>query len=66
MPLISMLDKITSAKDQSLYSLALFLDLRKAFDTVQFKILLSKLNWYGIRGTPLKLFESYRVIESNL
>ena len=59
MPMISMLDKITSAKDQSLYSLALFLDLKKAFDTVQFQILLAKLNWYGIRGTPLKLFESY-------
>ena len=36
-----------------------FLDLSKAFCTVSHKIVLSKLYAYGIRGTPLKWFESY-------
>lgn len=36
-----------------------FLDLAKAFDTVNHKLLLSKLEKQGIRGTPLDLLTSY-------
>ena len=37
----------------------IFIDLRKAFDTVNHKILLRKLDHYGIRDNSLKWFESY-------
>jgi hypothetical protein len=39
--------------------LAVFLDLKKAFDTVSIPILLRNLHDVGIRGDPLKLLESY-------
>ena len=39
----------------------IFLDFKKAFDTVNHKILLEKLERYGIRGKTLALFENYLI-----
>ena len=45
--------------DENLYTCALYVDLSKAFDTVNHQLLLQKLNHYGICGVPLELFQSY-------
>ena len=49
--LLSIVEKIRSALDKNMYSCRVFIDLGKAFDTVNHRILLSKLYHYGIRGS---------------
>jgi len=50
---------ITNNIEDKSNTLSLFLDLSKAFDTIDHKILLTKLKHYGIRGSSLSWFESY-------
>jgi hypothetical protein len=59
MSLLDMQDKISKAIDNNEFSIGIFLDLAKAFDTVNHTILLEKLQHYGIRGIALKWFKSY-------
>ena len=59
MALIVLIDKILKKLDNGNFVLGLFLDLSKAFDTVNHKILINKMYKYGIRGTALKWFQSY-------
>ena len=44
--------------DRGQYNVAIFIDLCKAFDTVNHNILLCKLWHYGIRGTEMRWFKS--------
>ena len=50
---------LLDAFHRKLYTIALFLDLSRAFDTINKEILLFKLSCYGIRGSPLSFLESY-------
>ena len=59
MALMILTDKLTKALDDGEYAIGLFLDFRKAFDTVDHSILLHKLHTYGIRGAAYKWFQSY-------
>ena len=52
-------EEIYKAFNNEKFSLAVFIDLKKAFDTVDFDILLSKLEHYGIHNVELEWFANY-------
>ena len=57
--LLDLTDKISRQIDEKKHSLGIFIDLSKAFDTLDHHILIRKLEYLGIRGLALQWFESY-------
>ena len=57
--LVQLYDKITDAIANKEHVIGVFMDLSKAFDTLDHQILLQKLYSYGIRGVALSWFKSY-------
>ena len=57
--MIEITEQIKESIDSGKFGCGIFIDLKKAFDTVNHDILLKKLEHYGIRGSMLKWFESY-------
>ena len=57
--LVDLLEQITKSIDNGEFAITLFLDLSKAFDTVNHSIVLSKLSYYGIKGLENVWFKSY-------
>lgn len=59
MALLSIKEKIIQNFEDKKYTLGIFLDFKKAFDSIKHDILLKKLSEYGVRGLALDLIRSY-------
>jgi hypothetical protein len=59
MAVVDMVERVREAWRKNNVALGVFIDLKKAFDSVDHRILLSKLEHYGMRGEALGLLESY-------
>ena len=60
------MSNINSAVLNKEYCFALYMDVSKAFDCTNHKIILMKLEEYGIRGAALKWFTSYLDLRSQI
>ena len=57
--IVHLVNEILKSFDNNCYTLGVFIDLSKAFDTVDHNVLLKKLFHYGVRDNNLKLLQSY-------
>ena len=57
--LIDITDRIQEACDNGQYACGIYLDFKKAFDTVNHNILLDKLSHYGVRRIEINWFKTY-------
>ena len=56
---IELIDQIFDDLNKKHNPIAIYMDLSKAFDTLDHKVLISKLHYYGIRGVALEWFKNY-------
>ena len=57
--ILDIINQIQNNMEKSMFSCAVFIDLKKAFNTVNHSILLDKLQFYGITGIIHEWFSSY-------
>ena len=57
--LMELTEDITQSLDERKHTIGVFIDLKKAFDTIDHKILLKKLSHYGLRGKSNDWIKSY-------
>ena len=57
--ILDIFETLQNNMDKHYFPCGVFIDLKKAFDTVNHKILLDKLNYYGFRGIINEWFQSY-------
>ena len=56
---MELIEEITNAKDNKKHAIGVFIDLKKACDTVDHRILIKKLEHYGVRGAASDWLKSY-------
>ena len=66
MAITTLTTKITEAIENNEFTFGMFLDLYKAFDTVNHSILIGRLEHYGIRGIPFEWFKNYLTNRSQI
>ena len=54
-----LVDQISNSSEKNLFTLGVFMDFSKTFDTVDDVILIKKLDHYGVKGRNLLWFKSY-------
>ena len=59
MAIMELVENNTTAMDNGKFTIGVFIDLKKAFDTVDHSILVTKLGHYGIRGVAKQWLSSY-------
>ena len=57
--MIQLISQILQAFKENDHTIGIFIELSKAFDTVNHHLLLQKLELYGIKYNNLKWFQSY-------
>ena len=57
--IIEITERIRKSMEEKKVGCGLFVDLSKAFDTINHKILITKMEHYGIRGVAINWFKSY-------
>ena len=57
--IMELVSEILKNKENGIHTASVFLDLSKAFDTLDLRILLLKMECHGIRGLPNDWFHSY-------
>ena len=59
MAIVQLFNKINNAVEKNETTIGVYLDLSKAFDTIDHDILLHELDYYGFRGIVLDWFRDY-------
>ena len=62
---MKLIDRLILTMDNNETPLNIYLDMSKAFDTIDHTILINKLTFYGIHGVALDLIKSYLKIVTN-
>ena len=57
--ILHLVEQTNQSFEKNEFTLGVFVDLSKAFDTVDHQVLLKKLEYYGIAGNNLRWFENY-------
>ena len=57
--LLQLFDRVSNALADHKHVIGVFMDLSKAFDTLDHTILIRKLEYYGLRGVAKKWFKNY-------